>query len=307
MLPRMRTRSTGRPVAESLRGGTGVHVGRGRRGRRPREGNDKCVDDLNSQGNDQGLGDNEVALTDEAVRNRSLKKVEKRENVGESSKDNSGRDDNKRTKIGNVFATTVNPVERENTGTWPKCTTCDSYHALGGPCRTCFNYNHPKLLEKDCRGVPRNVNPVNAKTHLLGHVMSVVVPTMSGNQARGRAFMLGAEETRQDPNIVTGIEPSELGFRYEIEIASGQLVEIDKVIKGMHWLSNYKEEIIFHKKVVRIPLLDGKVLRVSGERPEEKARLLMSIKASDKKQGEIVVVKDFREVFPDDLSGLPPI
>ncbi|GKA66262.1 putative reverse transcriptase domain-containing protein [Tanacetum coccineum] len=29
-----------------------------------------------------------------------------------------------------------------------------------------------------------------------------------------------------------GIEPSELGFRYEIEIASGQLVEIDKVIKG---------------------------------------------------------------------------
>ncbi|GKA31328.1 hypothetical protein Tco_0717633 [Tanacetum coccineum] len=53
-----------------------------------------------------------------------------------------------------------------------------------------------------------------------------------GNQARGRAFMLGAEEARQDPNIVTGIEPSELGFKYEIEIASGQLVEIDKVIQG---------------------------------------------------------------------------
>ncbi|GKB08544.1 putative reverse transcriptase domain-containing protein [Tanacetum coccineum] len=53
-----------------------------------------------------------------------------------------------------------------------------------------------------------------------------------GNQAKGRAFMLGAKEARQDPNIVTGIEPSELGFRYEIEIASGQLVEIDKVIKS---------------------------------------------------------------------------
>ncbi|GKB41419.1 hypothetical protein Tco_0886361, partial [Tanacetum coccineum] len=44
-----------------------------------------------------------------------------------------------------------------------------------------------------------------------------------------------------------------------------------------------------------------------GERPEEKARLLMSAKASDKKQEEIVVVRDFPEVFPDDLSGLPPI
>ncbi|GJS77338.1 hypothetical protein Tco_0727219 [Tanacetum coccineum] len=47
-------------------------------------------------------------------------------------------------------------------------------------------------------------------------------------------------------------------------------------------------------KVVRIPLLDGKVLRVLGERPKEKARLLRSVaKASDKKQGEIVMVRDF--------------
>ncbi|GJR37312.1 putative reverse transcriptase domain-containing protein [Tanacetum coccineum] len=57
----------------------------------------------------------------------------------------------------------------------------------------------------------------------------------------------------------------------------------------------------------RIPLPDGKVLRVVGERPDEKARLLMSAKASDKKQEEIVVVRDFPKVFPDDLSGLPPI
>ncbi|GJY80440.1 putative reverse transcriptase domain-containing protein [Tanacetum coccineum] len=172
-----------------------------------------------------------------------------------------------------------------------------------------------------------------------------------GNQARGRAFMLGAEEARQDPNIVTGtftlnnqfattlfdsgadysfvsttfipllgLEPNELGFRYEIEIARWQLVEIDKVIKGckleikghvfdidlipfghgsfdviigMDWLSNYKAEIIFHEKVVRIPLPDGKVLRVAGERPEEKARLLMSAKAGDKKQEEIVMEIEF--------------
>ncbi|GJY62802.1 hypothetical protein Tco_0464262 [Tanacetum coccineum] len=58
---------------------------------------------------------------------------------------------------------------------------------------------------------------------------------------------------------------------------------------------------------MRIPLPDDKVLRVVGERPEKKARLLMSAKASKKKQEEIVVVRDFPEVFPDDLSGLPPI
>ncbi|GJR76099.1 putative reverse transcriptase domain-containing protein [Tanacetum coccineum] len=186
-----------------------------------------------------------------------------------------------------------------------------------------------------------------------------------GNQARGRAFILGAEEARQDPNIMTGtftlndhygttlfdssadysfvsttfipllgIEPSKLGFSYEIEIASGQLIKIDKVIRGckleieghvfdinlipfgsgsfdviigMDWLSDHKAEIICHEKVVRIPLLDGKVLRVIGEKPKEKMRQLMSAKAKEKKQEEIVVVKDFTKVLPDDLSGLPPV
>ncbi|GKG27298.1 hypothetical protein Tco_0403001, partial [Tanacetum coccineum] len=75
----------------------------------------------------------------------------------------------------------------------------------------------------------------------------------------------------------------------------------------MNWLSNYKDEIICHKKVVRISLPDGKVLRVLRERPEKKARFLMGAKAGDKKQEEIVVVRDFPEVFPNDLSGLPPI
>ncbi|GKE12451.1 putative reverse transcriptase domain-containing protein, partial [Tanacetum coccineum] len=131
-----------------------------------------------------------------------------------------------------------------------------------------------------------------------------------------------------------GLEPNELDFKYEIEIASGQLVKIDKVIKGckleieghvfdidlipsrhesfdvvigMDWLSNYKAKIICHEKIVRIPLPDGKVLRVLGKRLKVKARFLMGAKAGDKKQEEIVVVRDFPKVFSDDLSELPPI
>ncbi|GJZ09332.1 putative reverse transcriptase domain-containing protein [Tanacetum coccineum] len=225
------------------------------------------------------------ALTDEAVRNRSIKKVEKRGNVGEPSKDKNGRDDNKRTRTGNAFSTTVNPVGRENTSTWPKCTSCNSYHAPGRPCRTCFNCNRLSHLAKNCRGVPRNVDPINARNTTVracyecgstDHVRSACPrlnraqgPEENGpnqvaanngglgrgnqwNQARGRAFMLGAEEACQDPNIVMGIEPNELGFRYEIEIASRQLVEIDKVIKGC------KLEIegrVFDIKVIPFTLL----------------------------------------------------
>ncbi|GJY05236.1 putative reverse transcriptase domain-containing protein [Tanacetum coccineum] len=75
----------------------------------------------------------------------------------------------------------------------------------------------------------------------------------------------------------------------------------------MDWLSDHKDEIICHEKVVRIPLLDGKVLKVLREKPEEKMRQLMSVKAKEKKHKEIMVVRGFLEVFPDDLSGLPPI
>nr|GEV11020.1 hypothetical protein [Tanacetum cinerariifolium] len=220
------------------------------------------------------------ALTDEAVRNRSIKKVEKRGNVGEP--------------------------RRKNTGAWPKCTTCNSYHAPKGHCRTCFNCNRPDHLARDCRVMPRNVNSINVRnpTPARGACYEYGSRGNQRNQARGRAFMLGAEEARQDPNIVMGIEPSELGFKYETEIASGQLVEIDKVIKGC------KPEIKGHVFDINlIPFGHGSfdVIICMDWLPEEKAGLLMSAKASDKNQEEIVVVRDFSEVFLDDLSRLPPL
>ncbi|GJY96413.1 reverse transcriptase domain-containing protein, partial [Tanacetum coccineum] len=136
----------------------------------------------------------------------------------------------------------------------------------------------PKNIQKAderIRVLGPSVPPATTTMHLEGLVAHASTITAQGcgnqgNQARGRAFMLGVEEARQDPNIVT---------------ASGKLVEIDKVIKGcklkikghvfdidlipfrhgsfdviigMDWLSNYNAEIIFHEKVVRIPLLDGK-------------------------------------------------
>ncbi|GKB56484.1 putative reverse transcriptase domain-containing protein [Tanacetum coccineum] len=170
------------------------------------------------------------ALTDEAMRNGSIKKVEKRGNVGEPSRDRSGRDDNKRTRTGNAFDTT------------------------------------------DCRGVPRNVNPVNARN-----------PTVRACYECGSTDHVSFVSTTFIPLL--GLDPSDLGFKYEIEIDSGQLVKIDKVIKGC------KLEIEGH--VFDIDLIPFKhrsfdVIIV---------RLLMSDKASEKKQEEIVVVRDFPEVF----------
>nr|GEV54280.1 reverse transcriptase domain-containing protein [Tanacetum cinerariifolium] len=132
----------------------------------------------------------------------------------------------------------------------------------------------------------------------------------NGNTVRKRAFVMGAKEARQDPNIVTStfffnnhyatmlfdsgancsfvsttfvplldIDPTSLGFSYETEIASRQLVEITKVIRGckleieghtididlilfghesldviigIDWLSRHKAKIVCHERWKRI-------------------------------------------------------
>ncbi|GJY08375.1 hypothetical protein Tco_0375429 [Tanacetum coccineum] len=169
-------------------------------------------------------------LTDEALRNGSTKKnPEKRVNGGEPSKDRNVRDDNKRTRTGNAFALTANPVRGGYTGTAPKCTTCNYHHSPETPCRNCFNCNCLGYFSKDCRVAPRNVNPVNARNPVArtcyecgvllisvrlcprlnqaqrpggNHQNQVMVVNggqghgNQGNQAKGRAFMLGAEEAR---------------------------------------------------------------------------------------------------------------
>ncbi|GKG10729.1 hypothetical protein Tco_0342129, partial [Tanacetum coccineum] len=91
------------------------------------------------------------------------KNTEKRCNGKEPSRDRYVRDDNKRPRTGNAFATTANPVRREYTGTTPKCTNCNLHHLPNSPCRACFSYNRLGHLAKDFRVVPRMVNPVNAR------------------------------------------------------------------------------------------------------------------------------------------------
>ncbi|GKF85721.1 hypothetical protein Tco_0253548, partial [Tanacetum coccineum] len=78
------------------------------------------------------------------------------------------------------------------------------------------------------------------------------------------------------------------------------------VIVRMDWLSKHKAEIICHEKVVRIPLRNDKTLKVVGERPKENVRHLRSAKSKEQKKEDIVVVRNFPNVFLDDLSGLPP-
>nr|GEU67373.1 hypothetical protein [Tanacetum cinerariifolium] len=118
-----------------------------------------------------------------------------------------------------------------------------------------------------------------------------------------------------------------------IEVADGKKVEVDRIIHdyklelgnslfiidliplghgsfdviiGMDWLSKNKVVIMCHEKVVEIPLEGGGILRVQGERTLGVAKALMNAKVDEPKLSDILVVRDFVDVFLEDLSGLPP-
>ncbi|GJU09455.1 hypothetical protein Tco_1131851 [Tanacetum coccineum] len=68
------------------------------------------------------------------------------------------------------------------------------------------------------------------------------------------------------------------------------------VVIGMDWLSKYHVRIIYDKKVVHIPI-DGETLIIRAK--------VMEKKSDEKRLEDILVVREFPEVFPEDLPGLP--
>ncbi|GKA95590.1 hypothetical protein Tco_0817628, partial [Tanacetum coccineum] len=74
------------------------------------------------------------------------------------------------------------------------------------------------------------------------------------------------------------------------------------VLVGMERLSKRKFGIVYHGKVVRIPLEGDEILRVHGERTQGVVKTLMNIKVDGLKLSDIFVVRDFIDVFLEDLS-----
>ncbi|GJT40367.1 putative reverse transcriptase domain-containing protein [Tanacetum coccineum] len=130
------------------------------------------------------------------------------------------------------------------------------------------------------------------------------------------------------------IAPAALNTSYEIELADGKVVSTNTILRGctlalfnhvfkidllptrlgsfdvivgMDWLLYHRDVIVYYENIVRIPLLNGEILEVQGERPKKDPRSLSCIKTDEKKLDDIRIVRDFPKVFPDDLTGLPPV
>ncbi|GJZ19081.1 putative reverse transcriptase domain-containing protein [Tanacetum coccineum] len=95
--------------------------------------------------------------------------------------------------------------------------------------------------------------------------------------------------------VIKGCTLTLLNQPFEIDLMPIKLGSFNVVI-GMDWLSKYHAKILYDEKVVHIPI-NGETLIIQ----------VMEKKSDEKKLEDIPVVKEFPDVFPEDLPGLPPV
>ncbi|GJW29793.1 putative reverse transcriptase domain-containing protein [Tanacetum coccineum] len=95
--------------------------------------------------------------------------------------------------------------------------------------------------------------------------------------------------------VIKGCTLTLLNQPFEIDLMPIKLGSFDVVI-GMDWLSKYHAKILCDEKVVHIPI-NGETLIIR----------VIEKKSDEKKVKDIPVVKEFPDVFPEDLPVLPPV
>nr|GFA29790.1 putative reverse transcriptase domain-containing protein [Tanacetum cinerariifolium] len=134
-----------------------------------------------------------------------------------------------------------------------------------------------------------------------------------------KAYAIGGEGTNPDSNVLTdtsyAVELSDerisetnivlrgctlglLGHPFNIDLMPVELGSFDVII-GMDWLAKYHALIVYDEKVVRIPYGHEVYLeQVTSKKAEDKSK--------EKRLEDVPIVREFLEVFPEDLPGLPP-
>ncbi|KAJ0466689.1 putative nucleotidyltransferase, Ribonuclease H [Helianthus annuus] len=250
--------------------------------------------------------------------------------------------------------------------------------------RGCFQCGAEGHFKKNCPQLNQNQNNNNNNQGNGNNNGGNSGGNNNGNGARGRAFVIGQGDARNDPNVVMGKfllddffvtvlfdsgadtsyvslkvsqmlkrSPTLLNTKHTVEIANGKSLEATHIVKGcklvladqtfsinlipivlgsfdvvigMDWLSQHQAEIICKEKIVRIPRPGKEPLVIRGDKSGAVVGIISFLKAQkclrkghtailalvteasaeERKIEDIPIVRDFPEVFPEELPGLPP-
>ncbi|GJV23397.1 putative reverse transcriptase domain-containing protein [Tanacetum coccineum] len=117
---------------------------------------------------------------------------------------------------------------------------------------------------------------------------------------------LANEKSLTTNTILRGCTLNLQNHLFKIDLLLIELGSFD-VIVGMDWMAEHRAKVVCYEKYIRVPY-GNDILIVQGERSgvKNKSRLEKEeTEASKKRIEDVPVVRDFLEVFPEDLLGLP--
>ncbi|GKA07483.1 putative reverse transcriptase domain-containing protein [Tanacetum coccineum] len=202
-----------------------------------------------------------------------------------------------------------------------------------------FKRECPKLKNNKNHGNQVGNDRAPAKVYAVGHAgtnpdSNVMMGTfLLNNHYASILFDTGADRSFVSTAFSSQMDimPSTLDHYYDVELADGRIIGLNTILRGctlnllnhpfninlmpvelgsfdaiigMDWLAKYQAIIVCAEKIVRIPwgnetlVVHVFLAHVTTNKVEDK---------SEKKRFEdVLIVRDFPEVFPEDLSGLPP-
>ncbi|GJT45235.1 putative reverse transcriptase domain-containing protein [Tanacetum coccineum] len=281
-------------------------------------------------------------LMDQKLRTYAERQSDKKRKADDSSRNNHGHQQQPFKRQNDAKVYNMGTGEKKPYGgSLPKCTKCHFHH--NGPCtQKCHKCNKVGHFAHDCRSFG-NTNVANtqkgnganpkgngcfecgASGHFKRDCPKLMNKDGGNGNTQGWVYAVGNAEKREnasgnpDSNVVTDLMHVELG-------------SFDVII-GMDWLRRCHAVIVCDEKLVRIPYgNETLVFRCNESNDGRESRLtiiscskaqenmakgcqiflahIYAKKEEDKSEGkqlkDVPIVRDFLEVFPEDLPGLPP-
>ncbi|GJS41629.1 putative reverse transcriptase domain-containing protein [Tanacetum coccineum] len=281
--------------------------------------------------------ENKTKLDDNTRNNHTQQQPHKRQNVTRAY---TARPGEKREYGGSLPLCTKSPAanananNKRNSGAIQRVVTCFEYGV-----HRHYKKDFPKLKNNN-HGNPARNNGATTMAYVVGNAgknpdSNIVTGTfLLNNRYDSILFDTGTDRSFVSTAFSSLIDiiPSTLDHDYDVELADGKIIGVNTIIRdctlnflnhpfnidlmpvelgsfiiGMDWLSKYHVIIVCDEKIVRVPF-GNEILIVRGSHvflahvTTKKAE----DKSKEKRLEDVLIVRDFPKVFPEDLPGIPP-
>ncbi|GKE08140.1 putative reverse transcriptase domain-containing protein [Tanacetum coccineum] len=228
-------------------------------------------------------------------------------------------------KVGHLprdYKATANATNQRAPGTTQNTVTCFECGRQGH-----FKKESPKLRNQN-----RGNQSANANRSFVSTTFSSLIDVVPTALNVSYAVELADGRVVGSDTIIRGCTLNLLDHPFNIDLITVELGSFDVII-GMDWLSKYHAVIIYDERIVRIPN-GNEILKIQGDRSNGGSNSRLNIisctktqryiqkgchvfmeqiterkaedKSEEKQLEDIPIVRDFTEVFREDLPGLPP-